>query len=128
MIKTFTFNKEETGRWYIDLPDYLLDGGVKADLEMVMGADKMLDIYAQDSDNVTFSISDEPFSDNKWGDTLTLVCLGMSPDDCEGLPEEDFGAVYQVSSILGIEYNFQIWLCPITKYVFDTYPKNIYIK
>jgi len=34
------FYKETTGEWYIDLPDY---PGPKEDLQMVLGADKMLD-------------------------------------------------------------------------------------
>ena len=44
------FYKEETNRWYVDLPCW---SGLKEDLEMVEGADLMLDILS----NYTNSIS-----------------------------------------------------------------------
>lgn len=44
-MKPYKFVK--TGRdWYIDLPEYIAQGGTMGDLQMVDGADKMLDRMA----------------------------------------------------------------------------------
>lgn len=45
-MKTHTFYKDEYGGWYMDLPEYLEQGGSKGDLAMVAGADTMLDSIA----------------------------------------------------------------------------------
>jgi hypothetical protein len=41
-MKTFKFEKEKDNRWYIILPEWT---GEKEELEMVCGADSMLDIF-----------------------------------------------------------------------------------
>ena len=75
-IKTYDFYREEDttrlagipilglfgtrkDRWYIDLPEWL---GPRANLEMVAGADTMLDVFAQDQErvNVTFTNYEAP--------------------------------------------------------------------
>jgi len=44
-MNTYKFIKE--GReWYIDLPEYLAGSGSKGDLQMVEGADSMLEIIS----------------------------------------------------------------------------------
>lgn len=49
MMKEYKFIKE--GRdWFIDLPEYIEGGGSKGDLQMVEGADKMLDMMAEEKD------------------------------------------------------------------------------
>lgn len=44
-MKVHRFVREDNS-WYIDLPEYIEQGGSKGDLEMVSGADTMLDIIA----------------------------------------------------------------------------------
>ena len=51
-MKEHRFVREGMG-WYIDLPEYLLQGGDKGDLQMVSGADTMLDIIAEEKSEVT---------------------------------------------------------------------------
>jgi len=46
----------ESGDWYIDLPEYLEQGGNKGDLQMVSGADTMLNIIAEEKDEVVLQI------------------------------------------------------------------------
>ena len=70
-MQTHIFNKEE-GSWFIDLPEYIEQGGSKADLIMVEGADTMLDIIANGNDTITVSIDEEPFSE---ADELELLEL-----------------------------------------------------
>src|SRR5882757_2642031 len=46
VVKRFLFVRTN-GEWYIDLPEYLLLGGKQEDLQMVAGADEVLDKYAE---------------------------------------------------------------------------------
>jgi hypothetical protein len=62
----------EGGEWYIDLPEYLEQGGSKGDLQMVSGADTMLDIIAEKKDEVILQIHIRPF---EGADELTLTEL-----------------------------------------------------
>ena len=52
-VKTHRFYKEGK-RWYVDLPEWM---GTKADLEMVFGADTMLDIISNKGSEVKLNIS-----------------------------------------------------------------------
>lgn len=106
MQNYYTFIKDEDGRWYIDLPEW---DGPQEDLEMVMGADTMLDIIAQDQEEVRVSISN------------TYVPHKMKLDF---IREESGGGMYQLSSTY---HNFEVWLCYVTKFVFGELPKTLYI-
>ena len=106
-MKLLTFNKEKDGRWYVDLPTW---DGDKSELEMVLGADTMLDIISQGDEEVHLFISEEPFDH-----TFELSFV----------KEEYEGASYVLSSEL---YNFNVWLCHVTKFVFEHFPQKIYIK
>jgi len=59
-MKQHRFVHEESG-WYIDLPEYLEQGGSKGDLQMVSGADTMLDIIAGKENQVTLEIDNLAF-------------------------------------------------------------------
>lgn len=110
-MELHTFNKETNGEWYVDLPDY---PGAKADLQMVLGADTMLDIMAQ-------------------GENVVRVTLGTEErgglDALEFIRHEEAeGAWYLMKSYRGIEYNLEMWLCDVTAYVFNgEFPKTIWI-
>lgn len=105
------FLKEEDNKWYIELPEY---PGPKADLEMVLGADTLLDIMAQGSNEVNTEISETPFNNFKYG----LTKKHDTPDIG--------GALYYVSTFY--EQNFEVWLCDVTKFVFDgILPDTIWI-
>lgn len=107
----YRFYKENDGRWYVDLPEW---EGPKSALEMVMGADTMLDILSEGEGEVTLEMSTEPIDK---GDLLTF--LYETPDFGEG-------AYYHMESYLGLEFNLDVWLCDVTKFVFGEFPKNIY--
>ncbi len=64
-MEAYKFIKEGS-EWYIDLPEYLANGGSKGDLQMVQGADTMLDIISEGRmeislmlDKVSFAGSDK---------------------------------------------------------------------
>lgn len=106
-MKNFRFNREEDNRWYVVLPEWT---GSKEDLEMVCGADTMLDILSQGADSVNVSLSTEPFQDYKY--MLSY------------LNESNEGGDYLLTSDL---LTFDVWLCHVTKFVFGNFPKRIYL-
>lgn len=111
--RLFTFEKDPDQRWYIVLPEWT---GNRADLEMVQGADKMLDIAAEGENRVQLTLSTKPF-DN--ADELTWIEDFKDP--------EIGGAVYNMPKWKGVDYNLKMWLCDVTKFVFGDFPKTIYI-
>lgn len=107
----YKFYKENDGKWYIDLSDYT---GPKEDLEMVMGADTMLNIIDNNSNNdgvVYLILSEKYFNGSNY---LTFK------------NEEHDGANYNMPYYNGIYYNLDMWLCSVTKFVFNKFPENIY--
>ena len=111
-MQAFKFYKESDNRWYVDLPEW---EGPKANLEMVMGADVMLDILAQGEGEVTLNMSKEP----EPGLSEMLCFLKETPDLGEG-------AYYHMESYIELEFNLDIWLCDVTKFVFGEFPTIIY--
>jgi hypothetical protein len=102
-MNKYRFYKEQDGRWYIDLPEWT---GEKADLEMVLGANDMLDVLARGDDWVDVMISTEEFEESQ---CLTLIGDG----------------VYENSHIYGPP---TVWLCSVTEFVFGNYPPKIYYR
>lgn len=110
MIKKFY--KEEDNKWYIDLPEWIEKGLPKEDLEMVCGADALLEILSKNTHEVHVDFNVEPFE----GYTHEL----------DKIAEDELGASYIVLNPR--MYPLEIWLCPVTTYVFGNYPDKIYLK
>ena len=110
MTKKLRFYKEEDNRWYVDLPGF---EGDKSELEMVAGADHMLDIYSQGENDVYLKLA---LSEYPGADKLTR------------LDKNGSGFDYKVSSHFGIPYDYTLWLCDVTKYVYGQFPKFIYVQ
>lgn len=107
------FYKDEDYRWYVDLPDTPFS---KEELEMVEGADMLLDVIAQGEYFVTATINDKD-------DEITPYKTALLK-----IHENEFGATYAVDAICGIEYpHLTVWLCPVTLYLFSSYPNNLYL-
>jgi hypothetical protein len=111
-MKRLKFYKEADNRWYVELPEWQ---GSKADLEMVAGADTMLEYMAEDKDHVFLYLSETEFVG---ADKLDLVCLAADLGN---------GAYYRMEMYNGIELNLEMWLCDVTKFVFGDFPKIIFI-
>src|SRR5690606_37939001 len=107
-----TFYKTEENRWYANIPEW--EGSVD-ELEMVAGADIMLDIYSQFENRITLTMSDLPL---KRGDLLKRVYD----------PTVQSGSNYKVTTMFQQPYDYEIWLCDVTKFVFGRFPENIYIR
>lgn len=107
MIKYLTFYKE-IDKWYVSLNDWT---GSKDDLEMVLGADTMLDILSQGKDSVEVCLSTNTFDNYKY--------------ILERTNNYDGGYWYDLKS----EYiNFPVWLCYVTEFVFEEFPNKIYLR
>lgn len=111
-MERLKFYKETDNRWYVDLPNWT---GTKAELEMVAGADTMLDYMAEDTNEVILCVSEEPFEGSD-----ELVFLNNADDIGEG-------AYYKLSIYKGIDINLEMWLCNVTSWVFGKFPKSIFI-
>lgn len=106
-MKTFKFEKEQDNKWYVVLPEWT---GCKEELEMVRGADTMLDILAQGESETSLIISEDYFENSSF--TLTFD------------KEEDEGGWYRLKGKL---FEFDVWLCHVTKFVFGGYlPDKLY--
>jgi len=114
-MKQYRFVRE-FGGWYIDLPEYLEQGGSKEDLAMVAGADTMLDIIAGTDDEVILQVSEQPF---KGADELVLTEL------CDPVMG---GGYYYMKEFEGKEVKQTMWLCEVTRFVFNKIPERICVK
>ena len=103
MTAIYRFYKEEH-KWYIQLDDW--DGDKEA-LEMVAGADVMLDILSNSTTEVKLLISTTDFSSKQ-----------LSKIDDEGN--------YSYHD-LDDNFIFPVWLCSVAIYVFGEYPSQIFI-
>ncbi len=107
------FIKEESNRWYIDLPSWT---GEKADLEMVCGADNLLDTLSNNGNEVTLCVYEDSF---QGCEELNMVNLATDLGN---------GAYYLLKNYKGEEVNQELWLCDVTKFVFGYLPNKIYFK
>ena len=107
-ITRFTFYKESSGTWYLDLPDY---PGPKCDLAMVAGADDMLDYLAKGKKHVIVDMCELPMEG-----ALKMEMFRMG--------EPGGGAYYKP-----VDHAIQsVWLCDVTLYALGKFPDTIYFK
>lgn len=111
-MKKFRFYKEGNN-WYVDLPDWK---GAKSDLLMIGGADTMLDIVSEYTNEVTVFISQEEFQD---ADELCFV------KKAEDVGE---GAYYHLEKYKGETMGLSVFLCDVTLFVFGFFPNSLFIK
>ena len=114
-------------RWYYDFKYWGFD---HANLEMVSGADKLCELYANGKDEVTVDI------------IASKKQLNLSPQLYDEFVAQDIlidGMTHQgdfINSQLdkflyGRTYQkgyTQMWICPVTLFVLGRYPKYLYIR
>ncbi len=118
---------KDQGLWYADLPEFLEAGlGTRANLMMVDGSDTFLDRLAQGKLQITLQISTKPFAG--WETHLRRIRRGLNHTLLQliGHAPVDYGAYYKVTQFKGQPHHHQLWLCPVTEYVFGNYPTDIY--
>lgn len=109
-MRSFTFNKEEDNRWYIELPEW---EGSHAELEMVAGFDKLLDYHSPNGKNCVINVMEE--YDDYYAGAIELT----KKEEVGG------GAVYSVEGCNSVN---EVWLCHVTKFVFNgRLPEKLYL-
>lgn len=114
-MKAYRFIKTGTD-WYIDLPEYIEQGGSNSDLQMIDGADIMLDMMAEGKNSVIVYVAREQF------DGADILTLSEKCDPYIG------GGNYFMKNYEGREINQTMWLCQVTEFVFGDIPPIIYVK
>lgn len=101
---TVKFYKWESGEWFVDYPDWK---GDQWELEMVQGADIMLDILSN-------------------GDKEVSVELSVLSGDYKlsRRHKESGGRWYH---IVGEDIAMEIWLCHVTKHMLGEFPRVMYL-
>ncbi len=115
MKKELTFRKENDNCWYIDLPNYPF---AHHNLMMVAGADRLCALLSDDGENTYVDVINSNEYDENLKDEGYVV-----------LRRKDWGLVtganYDVENAEGID---KLWLCPVTLFVYQKYPKFIYVR
>lgn len=105
-----SFERFEDGKWYVVFPEY---DGPQEDLEMVEGADKILDTLTEDGMYVTLEVHlKEPTSN----DYFTL----------EQEAHDEDGTFYNVKEC--DRFNGMVWLCNVAHEFFGDHPERIFCK
>ena len=115
IMKTYTFYRNQDNKWFVDLPEFLEKfPGHEGELQMVFGADTMLEIIGQGQDTVKVDISLQQFENS-----TELTKMHDTP--------EVGGAMYVMNNYQGNVYNLEMWLCGVTEFVFGHLPEKIYL-
>jgi hypothetical protein len=109
---SLSFTKEKNLCWYIDLPNWPF---AHQNLMMVCGADDLCDELSYDGEHTSIDVMISNKEENLPG------YIQLKKIDSKLLA----GATYKVD---GSEDVKELWLCPVTLFVFGKYPKYIYIK
>lgn len=107
---------KEGEEWYVDLPDYIDQGGHKGDLQMVQGADTMLEMIAGDEKEVIL-----------WMDRIYFVGADKMTMT-ERCDPSVGGANYNLYQYQGEVVDQNLWLCSVTEFVFGDLPEEIFLK
>ena len=94
------FVKEKNNNWYIDLPNWT---GRHSALQMVAGADTLLEIMSGGNNEVHVFVSDEDFDGSNRLDLVETCWFN--------------GADYKIKDYEGVPLNLDVWLCDVTKFV-----------
>ena len=114
MERLIRFYKNAKQEWYADIEEW---GGDMADLQMVEGADDLLNWIAGDSDSCKLLMADDYMKD---AEILELVYVR----------EENLGGGgdYLLETFKEKVVNHKLWLCNVTEFVFKQLPEKIYFK
>jgi hypothetical protein len=110
-MEILRFYKEKSKKWYADIPEWT---GRKSALQMIAGADKLLDLIAKGRNEVFLH-----YSENKIKDSDVLNFKRKCWFN---------GADYKLNNLVGQEVDLKVWLCNVTKFVMGDFPKTIYFK
>jgi hypothetical protein len=95
---------------------------------MVDGADTFLDMLSNNGNNVSLKLSREAFT--SYTGQLQKIRNGLNINLLEeiGHAPVEYGAYYDVIEHHRKPFQHQLWLCPVTEYVFGEYPNQIFFQ
>jgi hypothetical protein len=114
MKKNCKFYKTADNKWFIDLPEWKGDAG---ELQMVEGADQLLDIVSANGKECTIEMADENM---EAAEVLTL--LHIREANLGG------GGDYFLEIYKGDFIRHKLWLCGVTEFVFGHLPQKIWFR
>lgn len=114
-MNTYTFFKENGG-WHVSMPEVKKSGKQAASLDMVDGADTMLNLMSGGESKVTLALNTEPFEN---AEVIELV------SSCQPFLE---GGYYLMREHDGKEINYEMWISDVTRLAFDDTPEKIYVR
>ncbi|MBR5069268.1 MAG: hypothetical protein IKX25_07670 [Bacteroidales bacterium] len=129
-----SFDREEEYRWYIDFPNWPWK---KANLEMVSGADKLLDILSKGRDRVTVLVkpSSKPMDEAEFQKLkqdgwleLTQIQSSLTGGATYTARGNNIERFVRRHPLTGEVSQRTLWLCPVTLFVVGRYPKYFYVK
>lgn len=111
-MRLLKFYKEPvSNEWFVDLPEWT---GSKEDLEMIFGADNMLDMLAEGESEVILTVSEYHFIGAE------RILLNRLATDIGS------GAYYRIETYKGVVLNHEFWLCDIMLFVFNRFPQTLF--
>jgi len=110
-MEILRFYKEKSKYWYADVPNWT---GRKSALQMISGADKLLDLIASGRNEIYLHFSENEINN---ADKITFEKKSWIN-----------GADYRLTQLNGKDINLKVWLCNVTKFVMGKFPKQIYFK
>ena len=119
---------EPIKRWYYDFPHWGFD---KSYLEMVAGADTMLDYYAKGKNKVTLEIIISKKLKWKYScdDTLDMFVGEDLTKAKTWWDKVSLGRGYTGTNVINGEVKTTtFWICPVTLFVLGRYPNFIYVR
>lgn len=108
-MEILRFYKEKSREWYVDIPSWT---GKKSALQMVAGADILLNVIADGRKEVYLHFSKTCFD---CADILILKKKNWFN-----------GATYRSEKYKNKNTNFKVWLCDVTLHVLGEFPEKIY--
>ena len=112
---------KQDNKWYIDVPNHTLE-------ENEMVADTVLDLIADNKDEVILTLSDED-------DKHSMLTMTIKEHDSEGAYYTISGFLYNKfldlfdldSSSVSFDITNEVWVCNVTHDIFGTHTNNIYV-
>jgi hypothetical protein len=124
-VYTLRFVAEVDGpvkRWYYDFKHWGFD---KHNLQMVSGADKLCEMYAQGGNEAIVEIIATKSPKQLNMEDYDHYEADELPKDFKSWKKIIYGRDYHS---IGQEEQRNFWICPVTLFVLGRYPKHIYIK
>jgi hypothetical protein len=120
-MKTLTFYKEEE-RWYVDIPEYLEEGGNEDNLEMVLGTDDLLEELSNKGEEITLLLTVDSAEIRE-----KEQIPAYTQHNWEYLIRADYIPTSSGKYYTGYNSRY-IWLSPLWAWIFQMYPQYVYYK